>query len=122
MIIYVAVCSNVLYISNYFADRRVQIFLAYLRQPSVISSNISITPKLHILEDHVVPWMREWQQGLGVMGEQGAESIHAQFNVLRRTYNNIKSNTERLKHMLKEHHLQVSPFTQEHRPIKNTRK
>ena len=26
---------------------------------------ISITPKLHILEEHVVPWIRIWRFGLG---------------------------------------------------------
>ena len=37
----------------------------------------SILPKMHILEDHVVPWIEKWRVGTGLMGEQGAESIHA---------------------------------------------
>ena len=41
------------------------------------SPQASILPKMHILEDHVVPWMRRWRIGAGLMGEQGAESIHA---------------------------------------------
>ena len=68
----------------------------------------------------MVPWMRKWQCGLGIMGEQGAESIHARFNSLRRTYMNIVNDTQRLKCMLKEHHLQVSPYTKEHKPVKVT--
>ena len=44
--------------------------------------NATITPKLHPLEDHMVPWIRRWGGvGFGVMGEQGAESIHAEFNL-----------------------------------------
>ena len=54
------------------------------------------------------------------MGEQGAESIHARFNSLCRTYMNIVSDTQRLKCMLKEHHLQVSPYTKKHKPVKVT--
>ena len=33
--------------------------------------------KMHILEDHTVPWMRQWHLASGLMGEQGAESMHA---------------------------------------------
>lgn len=32
---------------------------------------------MHMLEEHVVPWLRMWHVGFGLMGEQGAESIHA---------------------------------------------
>ncbi len=40
----------------------------------------TVTPKMHMLEKHVVDWLDEWQVGIGLMGEQGAESIHAYFN------------------------------------------
>ena len=33
----------------------------------------TVLPKMHILEDHVVPWIRRWRVGFGFMGEQGAE-------------------------------------------------
>ena len=83
---------------------------------------ISITLKLHILEEHVVPWIRRWHFGLGFHGEQGAESIHTVFNALHRTYNSITNPTHRLKCMLKEHHLQISPNTSEQRPPIKKRK
>ena len=44
-----------------------------------------VTPKLHILEEHIVPWIRKWGVGVGFHSEQGAESIHALFNSLLRT-------------------------------------
>ena len=34
------------------------------------------TPKLHILEDHMVNLLLNWRVGCGLLGEQGAESIH----------------------------------------------
>ena len=39
----------------------------------------SFIPKMHFLEDHVVPWMKKWKVGLSFHGKQGAESIHAAF-------------------------------------------
>ena len=47
---------------------------------------IKRTVKMHLLEDHMVDWMSAHQAGCGLMGEQGAESIHAKFvstNLLR---------------------------------------
>ena len=67
----------------------------------------SITPKLHMLEDHVVPFIRQWRVGLGVMGEQGAESIHNRFNVLERTYSNMPDKVNQLKCMVADHFRQV---------------
>ena len=49
----------------------------------------TVLPKMHMLEEHVVPWLRRWKVGFGIMGEQGAESIHAYFNNLARTYKGI---------------------------------
>ena len=46
----------------------------------------TVTPKLHMLEEHLVPWLQRWRVGFGLLGEQGAESIHARFNSLKRTY------------------------------------
>jgi hypothetical protein len=50
-----------------------------------------------------------WRVGFGVIGEQGAESIHARFNSLRRTYSTIPNSVSRLEAMLKEHLNQAVP-------------
>ena len=72
-------------------------------------STSTVTPKLHMLEDHVVPWMKRWGVRFGLLGEQGAESIHAHFNSLKRTYSGIPDSLQRLKQMIVEHHLHVAP-------------
>ena len=36
----------------------------------------SVFPKLHYLEDHIVPFVRQWKVGPGILGEHGGESIH----------------------------------------------
>ena len=41
----------------------------------------SISPKMHLLEDHIIPWAKEWHVGFGLLGEQGAESIHARVHI-----------------------------------------
>ena len=60
-----------------------------------------ITVKMHLLEDHMVPFLRQWNGvGYGLMGEQGAESVHAEFNSLLCHYTNIPDQVERLRCVL----------------------
>jgi hypothetical protein len=62
-----------------------------------------------MLEEHILPWMRKWGFGLGFHSEQGAESIHAEFNTMLRTYASTRNPVDRLKYILKEHLLRNSP-------------
>ena len=64
---------------------------------------------MHMLEDHVTDWIRKWKVGLGFHGEQGAESTHARFNTLMRTYSSIRNPLDRLKAVVKEHNKSVMP-------------
>ena len=84
----------------------VKTFMSYYRQQFPMSS---VTPKMHMLEEHLVPWLRRWKVGFGLLGEQGAESIHAYFNSLKRTYCGIPDRLKRLKQMMTEHHLHIAP-------------
>ena len=69
----------------------------------------TVTPKLHMLEIHVIPWLQKWRVGFGLMGEQGSESIHAYFNSLGRTYQTIPDRVERIQHLMKEHYIHIAP-------------
>ena len=100
-------------------DENIKNFLAFYRGSF---PNSKITPKLHLLEDHVVPWIRRWGVGLGFHGEQGAESIHRVFNSLKRTYNNIKNPPDRLRSMIMAHFLQNSPKNISIKPAVKRRK
>ena len=66
----------------------------------------SITPKLHMMEDHVVPFLKKWKVGFGFLGEQ---AIHARFNFIRRNYSNMPNSVARLEAIMKEHLSQVCP-------------
>ena len=57
----------------------------------------SCIPKLHVLEEHVAPFIRQWRVGLGMLGEHGVEGIHARFNTLERTYSNMSIRLQRLQ-------------------------
>ena len=63
--------------------------------------DIRISPKLHILEDHVVPFIRRYGVGSGFYGEQGGESIHKTINAMKHNYSNIKNACERLKYIMR---------------------
>ena len=80
-------------------------------------SSATVTPKLHMLEEHVQPWVERWGVGFGILSEQGAESIHAYFNSLKRTYSGIPDSLKRLKQMMVEHHLHIAPDNTTARPL-----
>ncbi|CAI8022352.1 hypothetical protein GBAR_LOCUS13139 [Geodia barretti] len=81
-------------------------FMAFYRANFTEST---VTPKLHMLEEHVIPWLRQWRIGFGFMGEQGAESVHAAINHITPSYLNIPDRVQRLKGVLMEHHRQICP-------------
>ena len=78
--------------------------------------------KMHMLEEHVIPFLRKWYFPLGFVGEQGGESIHKEFVLLASTFSHVKPATSRLKKMLEEHHLVVHPKNREIIPDNKTRK
>ncbi len=81
----------------------IPIFMKYYRE------QFPHVPKMHMLESHVVEWLYERKVGLGLMGEQGAESIHAYFNNLKTSYRNIPNGVERLRCMMKHHFVHIAP-------------
>lgn len=78
-------------------------------------------PKMHILEDHVVPFTRKLKFPLGFFGEQGGESIHHDFVSLAEMFSRLKPATYRLKKMLEEHFIVTSPSNREIVPTKPSR-
>ena len=74
-------------------------------------SGVGRTLKMHILEDHMLEWATTYQAGCGLMGEQGAESIHAKFYMLKRTYSGVRNPIAQLKSILQEHYLKTFHHT-----------
>lgn len=69
----------------------------------------TVLPKMHIMEDHAIEWLERWHLGAGIMGEQGAESLHAHLMRMDRNYQGVVNEVDRLKYIFKEHRLESAP-------------
>ena len=80
------------------------------------------------MEDHVVDFIDIWRVGIGMLGEEGAESIHTTFNQLTRNYTNMMNGVEQLKseryNVVMEHYQQICPdnFALQPPPVKRMKK
>ena len=92
----------------YLTDHTIKSFFATFDKEF---QGVGRTVKMHILECHTVEWLSLHQAGCGLMGEQGAESIHAKFNSLKRTYSSIRNplDKDKLKSIMREHYLNIAP-------------
>ena len=90
-------------------EAKIKFFMSTARSEIVQRSRGHITPKLHLLECHVVPSMRRFGVGLGLLGEQGGESIHAEFNLLQTTFRSVVRELDRLKMVVQQHCLTTLP-------------
>ena len=94
-------------------EKRIKEFLLYIWHEF---PETSITPKLHLIEDHMVDFLQKWKVGCELLGEQGAESIHITFNEFHRHYANIRKSVAQLRQVTMEHHRRTSPLLNCHRP------
>ena len=97
---------------------RIDAFLAFYRDAF---PQATVLPKMHMLEDHVIPFLKKWKVGLGFLGEQGAESVHARFNSIRKNYVNIPSRLKQLEAIMKEHFCQICPDNIVRQPLPEKR-
>eukprot|EP00731_Ephydatia_muelleri_P038060 Em0644g1a len=87
-------------------DLAVQEFMAFFRDTY---PEATVPIKMHLLEDHTSQWANSNHVGFGLLGEQGAESIHAKFNQLGLVFAPIKDRVQNLKCIVKEHLLSIEP-------------
>lgn len=84
-------------------------YLQYFRSNFI---NETIPPKMHILEDHVVPFIKKWHVGLGFLGEQGVESVHARLNSIKYNVRGLSDDLAILKSVMVTHWVQTRPGAQ----------
>ena len=72
-------------------------------------ADATTTIKMHLLEDHATQWANATHVGFGLLGEQGAESIHATFNRLGLAFAPIKERVKQLQCIVKELLLSIEP-------------
>ena len=75
-------------------------FLCFFRKTF---QDASFPPKLHVLKEHVIPFMRKWHFPLGFFGEQGGENVHHEFAQVASTFFHVKPATSRPKKTMEEH-------------------
>ena len=88
------------------AEEDITNLLRFLREKF---PDMTITPKLHMLKEHVCPFLRRWHMGLGFYGEQGIEGIHSEFNTQSQHFDHVKKKDTRLRQILVNHHIATSP-------------
>ena len=93
--------------------------MAYYRQSF---PHATVIPKMHLLEDHVIPWLRKTHVGAGLMGEQGAESLHRHLHKLEEQYSGIVNPVKRLQHIFEMYNLETAPQLVQLRPEIKRRK
>ena len=54
-------------------SKAIQEFMAFYHN----YPEVTVSIQMHHLEDHEVQWANTYHAGFGLLGEQGAESIHA---------------------------------------------
>ena len=81
-------------------------FMTYYRKEF---PDASVTPKMHM---NLIPQVQKWKFAMGFLGEQGAESIHASFNSIERSYVSIPNKVDRLLRVMQEHLLRIDPENQ----------
>ena len=64
---------------DFYTEQSIEQFMKFFRE-SFPEATVPI--KMHVLEDHAIPWANSTHVGFGLLGEQGAESIHAKFTRL----------------------------------------
>ena len=63
----------------------------------------SITPKLHLLEDHAVDQLSQFRIGLGLLNEQGGELLHTEFNRAGRVVHGMRDDLSKLMSVMRRH-------------------
>ena len=64
---------------------------------------------MHVLEDRAIPWPNSTHVGFGLLGEQGAESIHAKFTRLGLAHIAVTDKVQHLLCIVKEHFISITP-------------
>ena len=71
---------------------------------------------MYMVEDHIIPFPREYHVAAGLLGEQGAESLHAHMNRLEDNYSSVVQGSKRLEYIFREYALEVAPQLQQLKP------
>ena len=87
-------------------EQAIQQFMGFFRE---YFPEAAVPIKMHVLEDNATPWANLNHVGCGLLGEQGAESIHAKFTRLGLAYTAVTDKVQHLLCIVKEHLKSIAP-------------
>ena len=87
-------------------EEDIKCFMEYLR---LNWPKMRISPKPHMVEDHIIPFLMRWRVDCGFYGEQDGESIHKTINTMKRNCSNIKTDIDHLKYIMNCHLASAHP-------------
>ena len=88
------------------AETKIQAYMDFFRRQF---PNTSIIPKQHFLENYVTAWLETWGFWMTLHGKQGGQQIHAVNNRMRSTAWGIRTDSDRLRNLMTQHLLLVTP-------------
>ena len=65
----------------------------------------TVSPKMHTLETHMVPFIEKFNCGLGRLSEPGGELIHATMVKHSNRTRGMKDPSKRIRSMIESHHV-----------------
>ncbi len=60
-----------------FLELNIEDFMSFYR---ATFPHASVIPKMHLMEDHMIPWFKKWQVGFGAMGLNPSMQISTPLN------------------------------------------
>ena len=63
----------------------------------------TVTPKMHILECHCLPFIQQTGFGLGFLGEQGGELLHSTLAKVEKRFSSMRKKGHQLKAAVEAH-------------------
>ncbi len=94
-------------------QQKIDIYMSFYREQF---PEKSVILKQHLLEDHVCDFLSKWKVGFGLLGEQGVEQIHAEYNEIDGRMASTWDPVKRSLLAMKRHWTGVSPDILELKP------
>ena len=118
-------CDNIFNSSHHLTEQDISSLATYIEEfMAYLHLNwpdVSISPKLHMVEEHMVRFLTRWRVGCGFLGEQGGESIHKCINLMKNRYSGIRNKMDRLKYIMDCHLSGTSPEARSKMVVKKPR-
>ena len=85
-------------------------------------TKVRVTPKVHFLEDHCIPWISNYGFGLGLHSEHGGELLHRSIREFEIQAQGVRKEEDKMVTVIKKHFMQIAPELSNEIPSPKKRK